>query len=107
MKNTFRNAFTMKLKPGFETEYKIRHEQIWPELTALLSESGIQDYSIFLDEQTGVLFGVQKLSLEFDRSELSSHPLMRKWWNFMADIMETNPDNSPKTNSLKEVFHLD
>jgi L-rhamnose mutarotase len=107
MKNTVRNAFTMKLKSGFETEYKIRHEQIWPELTALLSESGIQDYSIFLDEQTGVLFGVQKLSLEFDRSELSSHPLMRKWWNFMADIMETNPDNSPKTNSLKEVFHLD
>lgn len=107
MKNTVRNAFTMKLKSGFETEYKIRHEQIWPELTALLSESGIQDYSIFLDEQTGVLFGVQKLSLEFDRSELSSHPLMRKWWDFMADIMETNPDNSPKTNSLKEVFHLD
>lgn len=102
-----RNAFTMKLKKGFETEYKIRHDQIWPELNMLLSQSGIQDYSIFLDEETGTLVGVQKLNLDFDRSQLSSHPLMKKWWDFMADIMETNPDNSPKTNSLKEVFHLE
>lgn len=102
-----RNAFTMKLKKGFETEYKIRHDAIWTELTTLLSENGIQDYSIFLDEESGVLFGVQKLSLDFDRSQLSSHPLMKKWWNYMADIMETNLDNSPKTNALKEVFHLD
>jgi L-rhamnose mutarotase len=107
MEDTIRNAFTMKVKAGFETEYKIRHDQIWPELTALLSESGICDYSIFLDEETGILFGVQKLSTGFDRSQLSSHPLMRKWWNHMSDIMETNPDNSPKINSLKEVFHLD
>ncbi len=107
MENTVRNAFTMKVKSGFENEYKIRHDKIWPELTALLSESGICDYSIFLDEQTGMLFGVQKLNPHFDRSKLSSHPLMRKWWNYMSDIMEINPDNSPKTNPLKEVFYLD
>lgn len=104
---TIRNAFTMQLKSGFEAEYKTRHDQIWPELLQLLSESGIQDYSIFLDEESGILFGVQKLNAGFDRSRLSSHALMRKWWNYMADIMVANPDNSPKTKSLKEVFHLD
>ncbi|KQB40102.1 L-rhamnose mutarotase [Flavobacterium aquidurense] len=105
--NTIRNAFTMKLKPGFEAEYKVRHDQIWPELQALLSDTGIQDYSIFLDEKTLTLFAVQKLSKDFDSAYLPNHPIVKKWWNYMADIMETNPDHSPITNPLKEVFHLD
>lgn len=104
---TVRNAFTMKLKAGFEAEYKIRHDQIWPELQTLLSDTGIQDYTIFLDEKTLTLFAVQKLSKDFDSSLLPNHPIVKKWWEYMADIMETNPDNSPVTNPLKEVFHLD
>lgn len=107
MKNTNRNAFKMKLKKGFETEYKKRHDEIWPELASLLSESGIQDYSIFLDEETLILFAVQKLSPDFDESLLPNHPIVKKWWAYMGDIMETNPDNSPLSASLKEVFHLD
>ncbi|MFH6993822.1 L-rhamnose mutarotase [Flavobacterium sp. FlaQc-48] len=104
---TVRNAFTMKLKPGFETEYKVRHDKIWPELQKLLSDSGVQDYSIFLDKETGTLFAVQKLSKDFDPSCLPNHPIVKKWWHYMADIMETNPDHSPLINPLKEVFHLD
>lgn len=107
MKNTYRNAFKMKLKKGFEAEYKKRHDEIWPELASLLSESGIQDYSIFLDEETLILFAVQKLSLDFDATFLPNHPIVKKWWAYMGDIMETNPDNSPLSASLKEVFHLD
>ncbi|PJJ10663.1 L-rhamnose mutarotase [Flavobacterium sp. 1] len=107
MKNTHRNAFKMKLKKGFEAEYKKRHDEIWPELASLLSESGIQDYSIFLDEETLVLFAVQKLSPDFDEAFLPNHPIVKKWWAYMGDIMETNPDNSPLSASLKEVFHLD
>lgn len=107
MKNTYRNAFKMKLKKGFEAEYKKRHDEIWPELAFLLSESGIQDYSIFLDEETLILFAVQKLSSDFDESVLPNHPIVKKWWAYMGDIMETNPDNSPFSASLKEVFHLD
>ncbi|MEP6804205.1 MAG: L-rhamnose mutarotase [Flavobacterium sp.] len=105
--NTIRNAFKMKLKPGFESEYKIRHDQIWAELQTLLSESGIQDYSIFLDEATLTLFAIQKVSKNFDPELLPNHPIVKKWWSYMADIMETNPDNSPVTIPLKEVFHLD
>lgn len=102
-----RNAFKMKLKPGFEAEYKKRHDEIWPELQKLLSDSGIQDYSIFLDEETRTLFAVQKLKEGFDKKYLPNHPIVKKWWAYMADIMETNLDNSPVEISLKEVFHLE
>lgn len=104
---TIRNAFKMKLKPGFEAEYKKRHDEIWPELVKLLSETGIQDYSIFLDEETLTLFAVQKISPDFDQKYLPNHPIVKRWWTYMADIMETNSDNSPVAVSLKEVFHLD
>jgi L-rhamnose mutarotase len=108
MKNsTVSNAFKMKLKPGFEIEYKKRHDEIWPELQTLLSDTGIQDYSIFLDEETLILFAVQKISADFDLDYLPNHPIVKKWWVYMADIMETNPDNSPVSMSLKEVFHMD
>lgn len=106
-KNTIRNAFKMKLKPGFEAEYKKRHDEIWPELSALLSETGIQDYSIFLDEETLTLFAVQKISPDFDEKYLPNHPIVKKWWAYMADIMDTNSDNSPVAISLKEVFYLE
>lgn len=106
-KNSIRNAFKMQLKSGFEAEYKKRHDEIWPELSALLSETGIQDYSIFLDEETLTLFAVQKISADFDEKYLPNHPIVKKWWAYMADIMETNLDNSPVAISLKEVFYLE
>ena len=102
-----RNAFKMLLKPGFEAEYKKRHDEIWPDLASLLSESGIQDYSIFLDEETSILFAVQKLSDDFDPKYLPNHPIVKKWWAYMSDIMETKQDKSPVEISLNEVFHLD
>ena len=103
----YRNAFKMKLKAGFEAEYKKRHDEIWPELKQLLSVSGIIDYSIFLDEETLILFAVQKLADDFEPAAIPNHPIVKKWWAYMADIMETNPDHSPVTASLKEVFHMD
>lgn len=98
-------AFKMKLKPGFEAEYKKRHDEIWPELATLLKESGISDYSIFLDEETNNLFAVQQQSGSSSQ-DLGSTQIVQKWWAYMADIMETNADNSPKTFPLEMVFHL-
>lgn len=97
----------MKLKPGCVTEYKRRHDNIWPELAAELRAAGISDYSIFLDEQTLTLFAVQKLVDDNKAGQLHASAVMRKWWDYMAPLMETNPDNSPVTRPLKEVFHLD
>ncbi len=99
-------AFKMKLLPGFELEYKKRHDEIWPELSTLLSERGIYDYGIFLDEETLTLFAVQKLKENADVANITKDPILRKWWDYMADIMETNADNSPVEKSLKEVFYM-
>jgi L-rhamnose mutarotase len=102
-----RNAFKMKLKPGVAAEYKKRHDEIWPELANVLREAGISDYSIFLDEETLTLFAVQKLTDNNSASDLPKNPVVRKWWDSMAPLMETNPDKSPVAKPLKEVFHLD
>lgn len=97
----------MKLKPGYESEYKKRHDDIWPELAKELSDAGVSDYSIFLDEETLALFAVQKLTDDNTSDDLPQTEIVKKWWAHMADIMETNPDNSPVCMTLKEVFHLD
>lgn len=102
-----RNAFKMKLKPGFEAEYKRRHDEIWPKLKAFLSEAGISDYAIFLDEETLTLFAFQRLADDFDETRIPEHPVVKKWWAYMADIMETNPDHSPVAMPLKEVFYME
>ena len=101
-----RIAFKMKLFKGCEEEYKRRHEIIWPELQQLLKETGIEDYSIFLDDETNSLFGVLKIVEPLKQGKLSEHPVMKKWWAYMKDIMETNEDNSPVIIPLKEVFYL-
>ena len=102
-----RIAFKMKLFPGNIAEYKKRHDEIWPELSALLKATGIREYSIFLDEETNSLFGFLKIDDAQLLDNLPVQPIMKKWWAYMADIMETNPDNSPAAHPLEEVFHTD
>lgn len=101
-----RIAFKMKLYKGFEEEYIKRHNEIWVELEQLLRSKGIYDYSIFLEEETGSLFGTLKVT-DLDKiKELNGEPLMQRWWTFMKDIMSTNDDDSPVTIPLKEVFYF-
>jgi L-rhamnose mutarotase len=101
------HAFRMKLKPGNTAEYQRRHQQIWPELAQLLREAGIHDYSIFLDEETMHLFAVLKLRADNTRDTLAQHPVMRRWWDYMKDLMDTHPDGRPIEWPLKALFHLD
>jgi len=103
---TSTHAFCMRLKPGVVDEYQARHDAIWPELAELLRDAGISDYSIFLDEGNGTLFAVLKLADDNERDALPSHPVMRKWWDHMAPLMEVEPDNKPKEWPLRQVFHL-
>ena len=101
-----RIAFKMKLFKGKEDEYKKRHDEIWPELKSLLKTTGIEDYSIFLDTETNVLFGVLKIEDPMKLEELPNLPIMKKWWSYMKDIMETNEDGSPVSVRMSEVFYL-
>jgi L-rhamnose mutarotase len=99
-------AFKMQLNSGMEAEYRRRHDEIWPELVELLHEAGVSDYSIHLDRQTNVLFGVLTRPVNHTMESLPDHPVMKKWWAYMADIMVTNPDNSPAQSDLVTVFLL-
>lgn len=99
-------AFKMQLFKGYESEYKRRHDNLWPELQELLKSAGISDYSIFMDESTNNLFGVMTIEDTATLERLAEEPVMKKWWAYMKDIMETNPDNSPLTIPLKEVFFM-
>ena len=103
-----RFAFKMFLKPGFEAEYEKRHAQLWPELKKKLEEAGVRNYSIYWDKDTNILFGYQEVVGDSNSQDAeAADEITRKWWDFMADIMEVNPDNSPVTVPIKEVFHLD
>ncbi len=99
----------MKLKPGAASEYKRRHDEIWPEVVTLLREHGFSDYSIFLDEQTSTLFGVYQASLITTTSDdaLRQTEIMQRWLIYMADLMESNEDQMPITRTIKMVFHMD
>lgn len=102
-----RQAFKMYLKLGFEAEYEKRHNAIWPELRALLKETGVSDYSIFWDKETNILFAYQIVDGDSSSQDLGDNPIVQKWWAYMADIMDTNADKSPVTIPLTEVFHMD
>ncbi len=102
-----RKAFKMKVYPGMEEEYERRHKELWPEMKEMIHEYGGKNYTIFLDKETDILYGYIELEDAAKWDESADTAINRKWWDFMADIMETNPDNSPVAIDLHEVFHLD
>lgn len=101
-----RIAFKMYLKPGQMEVYKKRHENLWPELKTLLQEAGIKEYSIFLDEDSHTLFAFQKVDGDSGSQDLGASDIVKKWWAYMADVMETNEDQSPVSKPLVEVFYM-
>ena len=97
----------MFLHPGQAEEYRRRHDAIWPELKALLREKGVRNYSIWLDPETHVLFATLERPNDHGMDDLPGHAVMRRWWEHMKDIMVANPDGSPATAPLAEMFHLE
>lgn len=102
-----RHAFRMRLKPGNSAEYQKRHDEIWPELVDLLHRAGVSDYSIWLDPETNLLFGVLTRTDDHGIDGLPLDPIMKRWWEHMADIMDVNADNSPVQLTLIPVFYME
>ena len=100
-------AFVMTLLPGNEDEYKKRHDEIWPELAVALKQAGVSDYSIFYESSSNKLFAVLKHTENHQMDQLPIQPIVKKWWAFMADIMETHEDNSPISTPITQVFHME
>ena len=101
-----RHAFKMFLNPGAVEEYRRRHDAIWPDLVVLLREAGVSNYSIHLDPETDILFAYLERRDDHTMDALPAHPVMRRWWEHMKDIMRSNPDSSPVTEPLEEMFYL-
>ena len=101
-----RFAFRMRLNAGMEAEYTRRHDEIWPELVDLLHGAGVSDYTIYLDRETQVLFGVLTRTENHGMDALPQSPVMQRWWAHMADIMEITADNAPVAVPLVPVFHM-
>ena len=99
-------AFTMQLLPGKKAEYQSRHDAIWPELVELLRSAGVSDYSIHLDQKTNTLFGCLTRALDHSMDQLPLNPIMQRWWDHMADIMETKPNNEPIAVPLEPMFYM-
>ena len=102
-----RKGFKMRLHPGMEEEYTRRHNELWPEMKAMIHEHGGRNYSIFLDHETNVLYGYIEIEDEAKWAKSADTPICRKWWDYMAPLMEVNPDNSPVAKDLVPVFYLD
>jgi L-rhamnose mutarotase len=101
-----RKAFRMSVEPAHAAEYERRHNPVWTELEALLRRHGVQRYSIFLDRHTGDLFGVAEVASEEGWQAIAAADVCRRWWRYMGEIMPTNPDGTPRTRELREVFRL-
>lgn len=102
-----RKGFTMKLHPGVADEYERRHRELWPEMKEMIHQFGGRNYSIFLDERTNVLYGTIELEDEALWAKSAETAICRKWWDYMAPLMDVHPDNSPVCLDLRPVFHLD
>jgi L-rhamnose mutarotase len=101
-----RFAFKMFLNPGQQAEYRRRHDAIWPELSALLTKAGVRNYSIYLEAETGTLFAYLERDADHRMDDLPHDPVMRRWWDSMADLMRTEA-GVPVAVPLPEMFHMD
>lgn len=102
-----RIGFAMRVLPGREEEYRLRHAAVWPEMLAALRAAGCRNYSIFLRGHD--LFGYLEVDdFEHFRQTMSASPVNARWQADMASVID--PLTDPATGfheRLEEVFHLD
>jgi L-rhamnose mutarotase len=102
-----RKAFRMAVNAGAEAEYERRHNPIWRDLEQVLLDHGVSTYTIFIDPVSRDLFAYVELESEEQWRSIADTDSCRRWWRHMRDLMPANPDASPVSRDLREVFHLD
>ena len=102
-----RKAFILHVNADAHTEYERRHRPIWKELEEALFDHGVRTYSIFLDAETSTLYGYAEIESEERWNAITKTDACQRWWAHMKDIMPSNPDNSPVSTELREVFHIE
>ena len=107
MGSLIRKAFKMSVRGDRHDEYARRHDPIWPELRDALFEHGVRSYSIYLDPETSELFAYAEIESEERWQAIASTEVCQRWWRHMRDLMPSNPDGSPVSGALREVFHIE
>jgi len=102
-----RKAFKMSVNADEQAEYARRHNPIWRELEETLLAHGVRTYSIYLDPATSELFAYAELESEERWAAVASTDVCRRWWRHMRELMPSNPDDSPVSTELREVFHIE
>lgn len=101
-----RKVFTLQVYPDKVTEYIKRHNPVWPEMATMLQEHGVSNYSIHLADDGTTLFGYAEIESEERWDAIAKTDVCQRWWANMVPLMRTNPDNSPESKPLRELFHL-
>lgn len=102
-----RRAFLMSIDPANKDEYEERMSQVSPALARVMKENGVVNYTIFLDPPSCLLFGHLEYETDEGLLNLTNTEECRQWWKDMSSYISSNPDHSPISFDLKEVFHLD
>jgi len=102
-----RKAFVMQVNPDRHEEYRKRHSPVWPELESVLKSHGVHNYSIHLHAETSQLFAYVEIEDESRWQSIAQTDVCRKWWAHMQEIMPSNPDNSPISSDLQEVYYIE
>lgn len=101
-----RRASVMRVHADAHEEYRRRHDALWPEMRAVLEGHGVLAYSIFLDPGRSLLFAYVEFTSQEQWDAIARTEVCRRWWTYMRDIMEANPDDSPISEELSEVFRF-
>lgn len=100
-----RYSWSARIRPGMLAEYIRRHDAIWPEMTALLNQAGIRNYTIW--HQGDQLFGYYECdSIEQAMQVQGQSPVVARWNDYMQDVMVVQLDDSGAgPQPLRQVFY--
>jgi L-rhamnose mutarotase len=103
-----RVCFLGRIRPDRLSEYRLRHREVWPEMTQALREAGWTNYSLFLDDD-GLLVGyLETDDYQAAQQRMADTDVNARWQAemqpFFADLSGLRPDEGFRR--LPEVFHL-
>ncbi|KAG0650231.1 L-rhamnose mutarotase [Hyphodiscus hymeniophilus] len=111
-----RFAQIVKLKKDCVEKYKECHAKVWPEVLKQLKECSIEDYSIFHDPDTGILFASFKYvgyNYAGDMEKMRENPKVQEWWKMTDSYQESFVDGAKSSadgepawwKGIQEVFY--
>jgi len=111
MKRRFCLTLDLKDDPGLIAEYKRYHEEIWPEITQSIRDSGIEDMEIYLLGSR--MFMIMEVNEHFSfeakaRADLQN-PKVQEWEQLMWKFQQALPEAKPgeKWLGMERIFKLE